>query len=93
MNVSALHCAVPVVPFRAFRILVGGTVPFRPVPDFSNHRLPGIPTQRVKRLILNVAMLSAGDSMSCMCMHIFVPSWILSTTKIYISDAIHFPSL
>ena len=24
------------VPFRTFRILVGGTVPFRSVPDFSN---------------------------------------------------------
>ena len=29
-------CSVT-VPFRAFRILVGGTVPFRSVPDFSNH--------------------------------------------------------
>ena len=27
-----MHCAAPDVPFRAFHILVGGTVPFRSVP-------------------------------------------------------------
>ena len=35
------------VPFRAFRILVGGTVPFRSVPDFSNH--PVYPRTKIKR--------------------------------------------
>ena len=32
------------VPFHAFRILVGGTVPFRSVPDFSNHHYTYMPT-------------------------------------------------
>ena len=30
------HDCSMTVPFRAFRILVGGTIPFRSIPDFSN---------------------------------------------------------
>jgi len=40
--IEAKLCTKPdcslTVPFLAFLILVGGTIPFRSVPDFSNHR-------------------------------------------------------